>query len=148
MDYPPHFDGQSVRRLIFEDDFDIICQDKVAAEVNILAERKEKQYVSDNAQLMEEWNYARNVAAGIEPWEITYGSAKKVWWKCAEGHEWEAAPNHRSRGRQCPVCARQTRATSHSQNWLASKGSLAVLNPTLASQWHPTKNGRQLCICR
>ena len=102
----PHFDGQSFRRLIFEDDFAIICQDKVAAEVNILAERKEKQYVSDNAQLMEEWNYARNVAAGIEPWEITYGSAKKVWWKCAEGHEWEAPIIRRtSKGQGCPICA-------------------------------------------
>lgn len=25
--------------------------------------------------------------------EITYGSHKKVWWKCSEGHEWEQSPH-------------------------------------------------------
>ena len=130
----PHFDGQSFRRLIFEDDFAIICQDKVAAEVNILAERKEKQYVSDNAQLMEEWNYARNVAAGIEPWEITYGSAKKVWWKCAEGHEWEARVANRKNGCNCPICS--------GKKVLLGYNDLETINPEVAAQWHPIKNGK------
>ena len=29
--------------------------------VSIVAEKKEKQYVSDNAQLMAEWNWERNI---------------------------------------------------------------------------------------
>ena len=40
-----------------------------------MAEKKEKQYVSDNAQLMTEWNWERNI--DIEPSQVTLGSGKK-----------------------------------------------------------------------
>lgn len=33
----------------------------------------------------------------IKPYEIKVGSGIKIWWKCKEGHSWEAAPNHRKR---------------------------------------------------
>ena len=46
--------------------------------MGIVAEKKEKQYVSDNAQLMDEWNWERNI--DIEPSQVTLGSGKKVWW--------------------------------------------------------------------
>ncbi len=31
---------------------------------------------------------------------------KRVWWKCSEGHEWEAFIQNRTRGSGCPICAR------------------------------------------
>ena len=43
-------------RLIFTEEFIIIYSNKVDGEVSIMAEKKEKLYVSDNAQLMAEWN--------------------------------------------------------------------------------------------
>ena len=109
--------------------------------VSIVEEEKEKRYVSDNAQLMEEWNWEKNITLGYFPNKLSYGSAQKVWWKCAEGHEWEASPNNRSRTQKCPVCSKQIQAESHSKNWIIKRGSLADLNPVLASQWHPTQNG-------
>ena len=36
-----------------------------------MAEKKEKQYVSDNAQLMSEWNWEKNNDLGLAPSEIT-----------------------------------------------------------------------------
>ena len=51
-----------------------------------MAEKKEKQYVSDNAQLFAEWNWKKN--AEVSPYEIMTGSGKAVWWKCKNGHEW------------------------------------------------------------
>ena len=37
---------------------------------------------------------------------ISYGSTKKVLWKCNLGHIYEAAPNHRtSSNTGCPYCA-------------------------------------------
>ena len=59
-----------------------------------MADKKEKRYVSDNAQLMVEWNWEKNTE--ISPNEIMTGSGKTVWWKCLKGHEWQATPNNRT----------------------------------------------------
>ena len=106
-----------------------------------MAEKKEKRYVSDNAQLMAEWDFAKNDILGYTPQTISYGSAIKVWWECQNGHEWEASPNHRSRGKGCPECANIQRFITKRRNIVARRGSLANDNPELARQWHPTKNG-------
>ena len=56
-----------------------------------MAEKKEKQYVSDNAQLMAEWNWEKNNELDFNPENLTLGSTKKAWWKCTKGHEWQAS---------------------------------------------------------
>lgn len=103
--------------------------------------KNNRKYVSDDEQLISEWNWEKNEALGYNPNKISYGSAIKVWWKCSEGHEWEASPNHRSRGRGCPVCSGLRRKETLSKNLVAKRGSLEENDPKLASQWHPTKNG-------
>jgi hypothetical protein len=60
------------------------------------------------------------------------GSAKKAWWLCSEGHEWNANIQSRVRANGCPVCAGK---------YAIPETSLAATNPELARQWHPTKNG-------
>ena len=56
--------------------------------------------------LVKEWNYKRNI--NINPEEITGGSNKKVWWKCSQGHEWQASINGRvGRNYDCPYCTKQ-----------------------------------------
>lgn len=55
-------------------------------------------------QLMKEWHPVFNL--GIRPETLRPGSGKKVWWKCSEGHEWEAViANRTKRGSGCPFCA-------------------------------------------
>ena len=56
-----------------------------------------------NPELADEWNYERN--GDLKPQDVTHGSAKKVWWKCKNGHEWEATIGNRSGGHGCPTCA-------------------------------------------
>ena len=82
---------------------------------------KKTQSIYDNADLMAEWNWERNNGLGFNPCELSYGSAKKVWWKCDKGHEWEARPNHKSRGRGCPVCAEAKRGKTRIQKWIEKK---------------------------
>ena len=53
--------------------------------------------------IAKEWNYEKN--NGLTPQDVTRGSNKKVWWKCSQGHEWEADIKSRSRGYGCPYCA-------------------------------------------
>ena len=104
-----------------------------------MAVKKEKQYVSDNAQLMSEWDWSKNT--GLDPYAITWKSDKKAWWLCLEcGHSWEAAVKNRSNGRGCPKCARIRQLVTFNQGRIQSNGSLATENPELAKQWHPTKN--------
>ena len=55
-----------------------------------MAEKKEKQHVSDNAQLMPEWDWEKNNALGLSPTTVTANSHKKAWWNCSNGHEWQA----------------------------------------------------------
>lgn len=52
-----------------------------------------------------EWNYEKN--KDLFPENVTFGSSKKVWWKCAKGHEWESTIAHRAGGRGCPICNRE-----------------------------------------
>jgi hypothetical protein len=83
-----------------------------------------------NPDLAKQWHPTKN--NGLTPDMVTHGSNKKVWWKCPHGHEWEARISNRSKGSGCPYCKVKQ----------ALKGSkkLAVINPELAEQWHPTKN--------
>ena len=75
-----------------------------------MAEKKEKRYVSDNAQLMAEWNWEKNDELGYDPSKITWGSDKKAWWKCTEGHIYEQRVNKKAlRGYRCPICSQNTR---------------------------------------
>lgn len=51
--------------------------------------------------LCKEWNFEKNT---ILPSEVVFGSGKKVWWKCAQGHEWQATINARTQGTGCQLC--------------------------------------------
>ena len=91
-----------------------------------------KNSIIYNQVLMEEWDYKKN--SGLNPNFFGHGSEEKVWWKCGKGedHEWEAMINSRSRGNGCPFCAGQK---------ISKTNNLTFLNPELAREWHPTKNG-------
>ena len=102
-------------------------------EVSIVAEKKEKQYVSDNAQLMAEWNWEKNNELGFDPHKLSVGSERKVWWKCSKGHTWEAVCYSRVAGNKCPICS--------GRKVLSGYNDLSTLHPNIALQWHPTKNG-------
>ena len=84
-----------------------------------------------NPKLAAEWHPTKN--GSLTPDMVTKGSNKKVWWKCGQGHEWQAQINKRSSGRNCPYCS--------GRKVLKGFNDLATTNPTLAAQWHPTKNG-------
>lgn len=51
--------------------------------------------------LVKEWMKTKN---SVKPHEVSYGSQIKVWWKCANGHTWQAPVKTRSNGVGCRVC--------------------------------------------
>jgi hypothetical protein len=46
-------------------------------------------------------------AYGWDPSKVSFGSDKKLLWKCDKGHSWEAAISSRSSGVGCPYCSNQ-----------------------------------------
>lgn len=81
--------------------------------------------------IAQEWNYNKN--NGLLPSDVLYGSAKKVWWNCLLGHEWEATIDSRVHNHNCPYCS--------GSRLLSGFNDLQTINPSLAREWHPTKNG-------
>lgn len=63
---------------------------------------KESSLLVTHPELSKEWNYSKN--GKLSPDSVFYGTQKIYWWICSKGHEWEASPNNRSRGRNCPYC--------------------------------------------
>ncbi len=85
-------------------------------------------------ELIKEWHHTKN--ENLSPFEISFGSAVKVWWKCPKGddHEWIASVNNRTKPvkQGCPVCKGQK---------VVNSNCLKTLMPQIADEWHPTKNG-------
>jgi len=84
-----------------------------------------------NPSLAKEWNYEKN--NGLTPVDVMSSSGKKVWWKCSEGHEWQASIDHRNRGTGCPYCS--------GNKVLQDYNDLQTINPNLAKEWNWEKNG-------
>ena len=96
--------------------------------------------------LAKEWNYEKN--GDLKPEDVSCGCNKKVWWKLPYDvpddypvehlrgkyfeFEWEASINNRTRGAGCPYF--------YGRVWKGFN-DLQTVNPELARQWHPTKNG-------
>lgn len=79
--------------------------------------------------LMKQWDYDRN---SLEPSQFTIGSGKKVWWKCSQGHSWEASIVNRAKGNNCPYCG--------NRKVLAGFNDLQTLYPEIAKEWSYEKN--------
>lgn len=80
--------------------------------------------------LMTEWHFEKN--EGVDPTKLLPRSNRKVWWRCREGHEWEAQVSSRTSGTGCPYCAGK-------RVW--EKNCLERKHPNAARYWHPSKNG-------
>jgi hypothetical protein len=73
-----------------------------------------------------EWNRRRNGGRG--PDSVHPSSSRRVWWRCARGHEWRASIAERTRrGSGCAECSLTLRGMAH--------GTLAEAHPGVAREW-------------
>ncbi len=93
----------------------------------------EKHYISENAQLMAEWDWEKNNKLGLYPNELTHGSGKKVWWICDKGHSYEAEIGNKVKGYGCCYCA--------GKKVLKGYNDLATFYPQVAAEWNYKRNG-------
>ena len=98
----------------------------------LLHHKKVKNSLAEKYPMVaKEWHPTKN--GNIKPENVSYGSNQKVWWLCDKNHEWCGVVGHRAKGGKCPYCS--------NQKVLEGYNDLLTTNPTLASEWHPTKNG-------
>ena len=78
-----------------------------------------------------EYDYEKN--KGTSAMDLCAKSNKKVWWKCKEGHSWEASVISRTNLKSgCPYCA--------GQRPVIGVNDLGTLYPELAAEWNIEKN--------
>lgn len=86
-------------------------------------------------EIIKEWNYEKN--GELLPTQISFGSTRRVWWKCLKGHEWQTSPNSRCQNNKilsgCPYCS--------NKRVFAGYNDLATTNPLIAKEWNYNRNG-------
>lgn len=87
-------------------------------------------FLSECPQLKEEWDCDKN--KGTDPYSLTSGSGKNVWWICSMGHSYEMTIRQRTLGQGCPYCS--------NHKMLAGFNNLAFTNPELVQEWDTIKN--------
>lgn len=75
---------------------------------------------------------------GLDPLTLHSGSKKKVHWICPKNHEWSSPISWQSikDGLYCSLCA--------GRNLEIGVNDFETMNPELAKEWNPTKNGKLL----
>lgn len=98
------------------------CSDKKVYEGNCFA--------TVYPEIAKEWyifetNYSQESKT---PYEAIHTTTEKVKWICKEGHIWSENANQRVKnGKGCRKCEKYQQ-------------SIALLNPEISKEWHPTKN--------
>ena len=95
-----------------------------------------KKYISDNAELMKEWDWEANTKEGLDPAQLTLGMNKKAHWVCGKGHKWIASIHARHFAKSgCPFCAGL-------QVW-PGYNDLATTHPQLLKEWDWEANNKE-----
>ena len=89
---------------------------------------------TERPDLAKEWHASKNKRLlKLTVFDLTSGSNKKVWWKCAAApqHSWLASVSSRSKGNGCPYCVNLK---------VSNDNRLSVKYPELCKEWHSSKN--------
>ncbi len=92
--------------------------------------KSRKSLLEYSQALSAEWHPTKN--GELRPSDVITGTSRKVWWQCKNGHEWVTEVRNRVEGGGCPYCSGRK---------VSTENNLAVVNPEIAKEWHPTKNG-------
>ncbi|WP_376940706.1 zinc-ribbon domain-containing protein [Arthrobacter ramosus] len=60
------------------------------------------------------------------------GNSASYWWACRKGHEWQATPNNRAKGKGCPYCS--------GLRCIPGVNTLDVTHPDIAAEWNHNLN--------
>lgn len=84
--------------------------------------------------IAKQWHPTKN--NNLTPEMVSFGSQRKVWWVCENGHEWEATVGKRTYGGGCPYCPRD-----HIYKVIEGENDLKTTHPLLCEEWDKQLNG-------
>ena len=90
----------------------------------------ETDLATTHPELAKQWHSEKN--GPLTPRHVSQGGVKKVWWRCEQGHEYQAKIFSRTEGTGCPYCAGR-------KAW-PGFNDLASQYPGLMREWHPELN--------
>ena len=111
-----------------------IKRDSVAIYELMNLQEKLRSLASVRPDIAAQWHPVMN--GSITSDRVSFSSKKEFWWICEKGHTYSSAVGKRTHGRGCPYCA--------GNKLLVGENDLASVNPHLAAEWHPSKNGKLL----
>ena len=88
-------------------------------------------FASTNPDLLAEWDYEKNSSI-CSPDSVSAGSHLIVYWKCDNGHSWQAEIRSRVKGSKCPFCSNKRR--------LSGFNDFATRYPELLAEWDYERN--------
>ena len=89
-----------------------------------------KKPVIDNKELMQDWDWDKNNAKGLDPSRLSCGSNKTAHWKCHVcGNEWTTRIERKYHGHKCKQCIAKELSTAEEEK------SLKALFPKVAEEW-------------
>jgi hypothetical protein len=89
------WEGQVANRVSMGPDGCPFCSGRRVSKTNMLAIK--------NRKVAREWHPTKN--GTLTPRDVTWGTERRVWWRCVSGHEWQAKVCDRAKyGRGCPYC--------------------------------------------
>lgn len=93
---------------------------------------KENRLAVNYPEIAAQWHPFLNDSLSV--FDVKAGLRTKVWWICDKGHEWQAAPAHRTGlGNGCPYCS--------GRYPIKGENDLRTLFPDIAKEWNHEKNG-------
>lgn len=129
---------ESVIRYIFEylsislpDQGIDIERDRISIYEQYMSQVKENSIAVVYPSLLEEWDYEKN--GKLNPEYFSCKSSKRVYWKCKNGHSWDAVISSRSKN-GCPYCA--------GVKFIPGQTDLASVRPDLLEEWDYAENSK------
>ena len=99
---------------------------------NYLVNKENNSLAAQFPEVAALWHPTKN--GELTPEMFSPHSNISVWWLGKCGHEWDNPITVMTRGSGCPYC--------HGQRVLKGFNDLETVYPDIATQWHPTKNGK------
>ena len=90
---------------------------------------------ADKLYILQEWDYEKNNQLHITPKTIGFGSNRKVWWRCPNGHSYDMDISNRNEGSSCPICS--------GRRLLPGYNDLASQYPDVALDWDYDNNDKK-----
>ena len=101
----------------------------------------EKSFLKTHPQYEKFWDYEKNYP--LRPEHFTYGSNRKVWWKCKKNHSYKRVIYRKSINKEgCPKCNMDR--LKEGKVKVDETNSLSSQFPEIAKEWHHIKNGNSL----